>query len=86
VSFESSWFLWLAPMKCDRCGCQFPAHEASTATYNEAVKQPGRWPYTEIRRITLCPSCTASRSSLLRFYVLLAAIVILALAIYSALR
>jgi hypothetical protein len=76
-------------MKCDRCCCQFPAHEASTATYNEAVKPYGKRPYTEIRAMTLCPDCAAGQASLLRFYFWLFAIFIftgIAIALYSSLR
>jgi hypothetical protein len=77
-------------MKCDRCGCQFPGSEGSTVTYVESDGTRTRFPTsTSFRTTTLCPSCTANRPSLLRFYLVLIAIVVLigaAAAFYNALR
>jgi len=49
-------------MKCDRCGCQFSAREAETGTRNEAIRSPGKMPYTEVVTMTMCPDCAASRA------------------------
>lgn len=49
-----------AAMKCDGCGCQFPAREATTDSTN--VGGPGgKRAYTQIVRLTLCQACAASR-------------------------
>jgi hypothetical protein len=59
-------------MKCDGCGCKFSPREAEIATHNEAVRSPGRMPYTEIRSLTLCPRCAGGRKGLLGFYAVVA--------------
>lgn len=56
-------------MKCDGCGCQFPAREAETATRNEAIRPGGRYPYTKIVTMTLCPDCVASRAATRQFVI-----------------
>ena len=53
-------------MKCDRCGCQFPAHEAETATTNQAIRPPGRMLYTRLAAMTMCPACAAGRAATIR--------------------
>lgn len=55
-------------MKCDRCGRQFSARDATADTYKEAVSTPSRKAYTELRAITLCPDCAASREGVRKFY------------------
>jgi hypothetical protein len=65
-------------MKCDRCGCQFPAHEAETATINDAIQAPGKLPYTRIAAVTMCPECAAGRAATIRLvYWMVAAVVAL---------
>lgn len=54
-------------MKCDGCGRQFSARDAETATRNEAIRPAGRWAYTKIVVMTLCPDCAASRAVTQRF-------------------
>ena len=56
-------------MKCDRCGRTFPSREAVTASRNEAVRSPGKRPYTEVVATILCPDCAASQRGLLWFMV-----------------
>jgi hypothetical protein len=53
-------------MKCDSCGCQFPAHEAATDSRNEGGPG-GRMPYTKLVSLTLCRDCAASRTRTRQF-------------------
>jgi hypothetical protein len=73
-------------MKCHRCGGQFDSRDAAIDTRNEAVRTPGRTPYTELVTMTICPGCVAGRAATRRFVfstgVVLLAIICLA-AVYQ---
>lgn len=55
-------------MKCDGCGCQLSAREASTNTKSEAVGPAyNTGQETKTVTMTLCPDCAASRAATQRF-------------------
>jgi hypothetical protein len=73
-------------MKCDDCGQDFPAHEATARTRNvpvSGISVMGQ--KTEIAQVTLCPNCAGHRTDIRAVFVWTLGIAFILMAIAAVL-